>query len=661
MFSIIVSEKGGAERRETFDKNEINVGRVQGNDLMLPKGNVSKHHARLLFRDGRFIVTDLKSTNGTYVNGRKIAQATIVHDGDKIYIGDFVLRLEPAVVGVLPDALPQQPLPAPALPQPDIRPAPQPAPVAVTLKAPTHPPGLVIPKAAPVLDNGGALQSMETLQPGHGGNNGPPPAASPAPAPVMSPAPPGADARAVRPGSALPPRMMTAASPAAAPKAPSVAPPAPVQTLGPPPQARPAELNNRPKTAVPRASSREQAGRRLALQMLVGRVEDAIGTSLYARVVLGPDVIANVERALSEAAESMRANGEAPEGLDMTELERDARAEIVGIGPLDKLIDDSRVSEVSCSRYDQVVVVTDAPVDSADGSFSSERSLRRAMTRLLAAADPASADAPEAPIMQRRHPQGLLVCAYPPAAASPTFVLRKRRRIDATLEDLARQNALSRPMAAFLESCIVGHANVLVAGDAAPMVVAALMSASLPGERVCVVCDVDEIATAHAHVATLYFGDDRTRSDDVVRAVRALNVARTVVMNPPSRAVSALLEHIADGAHGVIVSSPAFSVKEALSHFVTSAGMAAPVDVVRDAVAGAFDILLEVAQTDRGARITRLSEITAMDAKTVTIKDLFTYNAEGEGSFLPSGATPRIVGDLAARGLKVDPGLFKRR
>src|SRR5580698_2941819 len=97
MFSVIISEKGGAERRETFDRSEINVGRVQGNDLMLPKGNVSKRHARLLHRDGRFIVTDLKSTNGTYVNGRKIAQATIVREGDKIYIGDFVLRIEAGV------------------------------------------------------------------------------------------------------------------------------------------------------------------------------------------------------------------------------------------------------------------------------------------------------------------------------------------------------------------------------------------------------------------------------------------------------------------------------------------------------------------------------------------------------------------------------------
>ena len=96
MFSVIISEKGGAERREAFDRTEINVGRVQGNELMLPKGNVSKRHARLLYRDGRFIVTDLKSTNGTYVNGRKIAQATIVREGDKIYIGDFVLRIESA-------------------------------------------------------------------------------------------------------------------------------------------------------------------------------------------------------------------------------------------------------------------------------------------------------------------------------------------------------------------------------------------------------------------------------------------------------------------------------------------------------------------------------------------------------------------------------------
>src|SRR5690606_22415841 len=95
VYTVIVSEKGGHERREVFRSGEVTVGRVHGNDLVLPRGNVSKRHARVLYREGRFIVTDLNSTNGTYVNRRRIAQATIVREEDKIYIGDFVLRVEP--------------------------------------------------------------------------------------------------------------------------------------------------------------------------------------------------------------------------------------------------------------------------------------------------------------------------------------------------------------------------------------------------------------------------------------------------------------------------------------------------------------------------------------------------------------------------------------
>ena len=92
-FSVLIHEKGGGERQEQFAGSEISVGRVQGNDIVLPKGNVSKRHARVLYRDGRFIVTDLNSTNGTYVNRRRITQATIVREGDKIYVGDFVLKI----------------------------------------------------------------------------------------------------------------------------------------------------------------------------------------------------------------------------------------------------------------------------------------------------------------------------------------------------------------------------------------------------------------------------------------------------------------------------------------------------------------------------------------------------------------------------------------
>src|SRR5215467_8284773 len=94
MFSVTITEKGGEQRRVDFDKTEVTIGRVQGNDIILPKGNVSKRHSRIVLKDGKFIIVDLKSTNGTYVNGRKITSPLVIKPSDKIYIGDFILAVE---------------------------------------------------------------------------------------------------------------------------------------------------------------------------------------------------------------------------------------------------------------------------------------------------------------------------------------------------------------------------------------------------------------------------------------------------------------------------------------------------------------------------------------------------------------------------------------
>src|SRR6266853_1613667 len=80
MFAIVVNEKGGEQKRLEFDKPEVTIGRVQGNDIILPKGNVSKRHSRIVLKDGKFIIVDLKSTNGTYVNGRKITSPLVIED-----------------------------------------------------------------------------------------------------------------------------------------------------------------------------------------------------------------------------------------------------------------------------------------------------------------------------------------------------------------------------------------------------------------------------------------------------------------------------------------------------------------------------------------------------------------------------------------------------
>ena len=94
MIKLTLTEKGGEPKVLTFDKDEITIGRVSGNDIVLAKGNVSKRHSKLSLRNGQMEISDLKSTNGTYVNGRKIAGPTPLASSDRVYVGDFLIGIE---------------------------------------------------------------------------------------------------------------------------------------------------------------------------------------------------------------------------------------------------------------------------------------------------------------------------------------------------------------------------------------------------------------------------------------------------------------------------------------------------------------------------------------------------------------------------------------
>ncbi|TMA15801.1 MAG: FHA domain-containing protein [Deltaproteobacteria bacterium] len=98
-FSVILTEKGAATQRLDFECEEITIGRVDENDICLPKGNISKKHTKIVVKDGKIIVLDLKSTNGTYVNGKKLAGPQVISPDDKVFIGDFILNVEPPDLG----------------------------------------------------------------------------------------------------------------------------------------------------------------------------------------------------------------------------------------------------------------------------------------------------------------------------------------------------------------------------------------------------------------------------------------------------------------------------------------------------------------------------------------------------------------------------------
>jgi pilus assembly protein CpaF len=682
MFTIIISEKGGAERRETFDKNEINVGRVQGNDLMLPKGNVSKHHARLLFRDGRFIVTDLKSTNGTYVNGRKIAQATIVREGDKIYIGDFVLKLDTgAGAGVADESYhPPAEDQSGRTPSRNNQPAPiQPAPVHMAAAGgpPPLPPAVAVPPARP----GDQLVSHYPLErdPDEGSEAGATaspvadprvPAAKVPPAPRMpnvAQAP--QDARGGRLNStALLPNRPGAPPPVAQRAADATSPPAAAQSS---PRPAPAPIiSSAPARQLPRETP-AQAGRRLALITLVDRVADVVELApLKQSPVVDEQLSAQLDRAVREQAKAMRDEGEAPEGIDLELLTRDALRELVGLGPVGPLLEDDDVTEIHVLRHDYVLAMRSGAPVLADASFTSEDALYRTIGRL--AHQSGAAWRPGEVVVERRMSRGAFMIAIAqPVATGCVLVVRKRRRVESSLEDLVRSGALSRPMATFLESCIMARANVLVAGAGASTVasmLSALASAGPAGDRVAVLGDGEEISVGQAHVVSLVLLDANAHGAETVHAAARLRSDRLIVGSLAGGVAAATIDAIADGAEGVLAGIGAPSIRQALARVTSQIALARPgvdLDAAREAVGESFDVAVEAVRLPDGRlRVLRVAELSGVDAKTISVRDLFTLSAEGaaggDGAFVASGVTPRFVNDFAARGIKLDPGLFKR-
>jgi uncharacterized protein (TIGR02996 family) len=101
VIAIVVRDKTGKPERHELDLADISIGAAATNDIVLGGSEVSARHGRLVARDGRLIVVDLKSETGTYVNGRRITSPIVMRPADKIYIGNHTLHV--GVVTAWPD------------------------------------------------------------------------------------------------------------------------------------------------------------------------------------------------------------------------------------------------------------------------------------------------------------------------------------------------------------------------------------------------------------------------------------------------------------------------------------------------------------------------------------------------------------------------------
>ncbi|MCX7958439.1 MAG: ATPase, T2SS/T4P/T4SS family, partial [Deltaproteobacteria bacterium] len=137
MFRLKITGQG-SEKIQEFNKSTVFIGRSQENDLILPVPSVSKRHARLLIKDGRYVIMDLGSTNGTFVNGKQINGPVVVKPNDIISLGEYELVIvssapKPVTAEIKQKTPPPPPQPSPPAsrntrplnPQPSQRPSPK--------------------------------------------------------------------------------------------------------------------------------------------------------------------------------------------------------------------------------------------------------------------------------------------------------------------------------------------------------------------------------------------------------------------------------------------------------------------------------------------------------------------------------------------------------
>ncbi|MCG8422196.1 MAG: Flp pilus assembly complex ATPase component TadA [Proteobacteria bacterium] len=684
MFAIIVTEKGGDQRRLEFDKSEVTIGRVQGNDVILPKGNVSKRHARIVLKDGKFIIVDLKSTNGTYVNGRKITSPLVVKDNDKIYIGDFILGVDGARTGT--GANPDYPAPPPPVPPPETHspggPPPRPGGLA-TSPRPTAQQVRAQPQSGP---SGPAPVPHE----GPSGPSGPPPPAPPLPganrprpAPVPMPSSAAAVAAEASAPAAPPAPQRPPLQPASPPRLVGVGAGAP-QAVGP---SVPRSNGNVSRPARVRPVGRfVQRGVQIEpLDPKVVRMLE-LQESILARLVprldldnvpierLGDESLwQKAESAIVDLVETLESSGELASYIDQDSLIKESLNEALGLGPLEDLLADESIDEIIVDRRDRILVNKQGSLQGSGRAFSSDHIFRRVVERLVAPSGHMINEA--SPLIDVRLRDGArIAAAVPPVAVrGACLTLRKPRRKSFTLDDLVQNGAMSAAMGDLLTTCINARRNLLICGapgSGKRMVLTALARAIPPGERLVSVEEIAELALDRDEWIALEArpsdgnGLAEVNLDMVLRSALRMRADRLIVGDVRGSEALELISAMASSSDGTLLSLSGDGPESALSRLTSLARLAAPgaaSDALRDLVSCAVDVVVHVARyADDVVRIASIAEVLGASQDGFSLQQVFAFRGtSSSGGFAAAGVVPTFYSELQARGMPADTSIFR--
>jgi pilus assembly protein CpaF len=344
------------------------------------------------------------------------------------------------------------------------------------------------------------------------------------------------------------------------------------------------------------------------------------------------------------------------------ELVRQLTDDILGYGPIERFLRDDTVTEVMVNGPEQVYVERRGKIERAEARFVDDAHVMRIIDKIVSQVGRRVDES--SPMVDARLPDGSRVNAIIPplALTGPTVTIRKFSREPYTINDLINFGSVSARAAQFLGACVKGKLNVLISGGTGTGKTTTLnaVSAFIPGdERIVTIEDAAELQLQQEHVVTLEArpanieGQGEVKIRELVRNALRMRPDRIIVGEVRGAETLDMLQAMNTGHEGSLTTIHANSPRDALSRLETlvlTAGVELPHRAIREQIASAFDVLVQIVRlVDGSRRISHISEVAGMESDVVTLQDIFVASPPNEDE---AGRARRLLTPLRATGLK---------
>jgi pilus assembly protein CpaF len=344
------------------------------------------------------------------------------------------------------------------------------------------------------------------------------------------------------------------------------------------------------------------------------------------------------------------------------ELVRQLTDDILGYGPLEPYLADDTVTEVMVNGAEHVYVERSGKIERTGSRFVDDQHLMRIIDKIVSQVGRRVDES--SPMVDARLPDGSRVNAIIPplALTGPTLTIRKFSRDPYTINDLIDFGSLSPRAAQFLGACVKGKLNILISGGTGTGKTTMLnaISAFIPGdERIVTIEDAAELQLQQEHVITL---ESRPANIEGVGEVKIRELVRNALRMRPDRIIVGevrgaetldMLQAMNTGHEGSLTTIHANTPRDALARLETlvlTAGVELPHRAIREQIASAFDLLVQIQRlVDGSRRVTAISEVVGMESDVVTLQDLFVASSPNEED---AERAKKLLSPLSATGLK---------